>query len=92
MIIKIIKEHTKAGENENVTNEQVLAWVRKVDAQKAKSTILSRLSETKDFGKISMRKRVNRQRGTTASTDQNACEAKMQLLWLQPSAQTMPSI
>ena len=45
-------------ENENVRSEQILALGRRVKAQ---SAILKHLNETKDFDKISTRKRVQRQ-------------------------------
>ena len=57
MIIETIKEPTKM-ENENMTSEQVLAWARIVEAQKAQSAILKQLNETEDFDKISTRKSV----------------------------------
>ena len=48
-------------ENEKLTSKQVLSLTRTVDAQKAQSAILKHLNETKDFDKISTRKRVQRQ-------------------------------
>ena len=41
MMIEIIKELTKAEENENVTGEQILACAERVEAQKAQSSIVS---------------------------------------------------
>ena len=61
MIVEIVKELTKMGENENVTSEQVLTWTRTVAVQKAQSAILKHLNETKDFDKTNIRKRVQRQ-------------------------------
>ena len=45
MSIQIIKELTKIEENDSVTNEHVLAWARRVEAQ---SAILENLNETKN--------------------------------------------
>ena len=44
MSIKIIRELTKIEDNEN---EQVLAWARRVKAQKVKSAILENLRKQK---------------------------------------------
>ena len=58
MSIEIIKKLVKLEENDNVTSEQVLTWARRVEAQ---SAILENLNETKDFDKIFVRNRVQRQ-------------------------------
>ena len=42
-------------------SEQVLAWARRVEAQKAQSAIIENINETKDFDKIFARNRVQRQ-------------------------------
>ena len=52
MSIKIIRELTKIEDNENITSEQVLAWAKRVEAQKTQSAILEQLKETKDFDRI----------------------------------------
>ena len=60
MIIDIIKEHAKIKENENMTSEHLLACARRAEVQKAKSSILKNLNETKDFDKTSTSKGVQR--------------------------------
>ena len=56
MVIKIIKEITKMGENEKMTSEQVQVLARRAKSQKAQSAILKHLNQTKDIDKISTRK------------------------------------
>ena len=51
MMMEIIKELTKAEDNENVTSDQILPWARRVEAHKAQSAIVGKLSNTKDFHK-----------------------------------------
>ena len=48
MSIKI-RELTKKKDNENITSEQVQAWAKRIQVQKAQSAILDNLKETKDF-------------------------------------------
>ena len=46
MMMEIIKEFTKTEKNENVKSVQILAWMRRVEAQKTQSAIISKLGET----------------------------------------------
>ena len=52
MLAEIIWQLTKAEENKIMTSEQVLAWSKRVEAQRAQSAIINSLSETKDFDRI----------------------------------------
>ena len=52
MLVEIIKELIKTEESKDVTSEQVLAWAKRVEAQKAQSAIINSLKETKDFNRI----------------------------------------
>ena len=52
MLAEIIRELTKTVERTAVINEQVLIWVKRVEAQRAQSTIITSLSKTKEFNKI----------------------------------------
>ena len=61
MMIEIIKELTKPEDSENMTIEQILAWVRRVETQKAKSAIVSKASEIRDFNNIITGRKVQRQ-------------------------------
>ena len=67
MMIEIIKELSRTEENENVTSEKILLWARRVEVQKAQSSMVSKLHESEDADV-----------GATISTDQNACKTKMQ--------------
>ena len=44
MLEEIIRELTKTGESKYVTCEQVLTWLKRLDAQKAQSTIVNSLN------------------------------------------------
>ena len=52
MLAEIIRELIKAKESANITNEQVLGWAKRVEAQRAQSAITDSLIETKEFDKI----------------------------------------
>ena len=61
MLREIIRKLTKTEEGSDVTSELVLVWPKRVEAQKAQSTIIISLSETKDISKIKAVKRGQRQ-------------------------------
>ena len=48
MLIEMIPKLTTMKETSIVTNEQVLAWVRQVKAQRLQTVILDSLTETRD--------------------------------------------
>ena len=52
MLIEILKELTKTEESTDVTIREVLAWAKRVEAQKAQSAILNSLNKRKDFDKV----------------------------------------
>ena len=52
MLAKLIRNLTKAKKSTAVTSEQVLVWIKRVEAQKVQLTIITRLNETKEFDKI----------------------------------------
>ena len=52
MLAEITRELTKAEESTAVSSEKVLVWAKRVEAQRAQSTIITSHSETKEFGKI----------------------------------------
>ena len=73
--------------------EQVLIWAKIVEVQRIQSTIITRLSETKEFDKINTIKGPQRHNlKKTSNMCINAHEAELQFLWFQPSTQTMPSL
>ena len=52
MLVEIIRGLSKAEKSTAVTSEQVLVWAKRVDAQRAQSTIITCLSKTKEFDKV----------------------------------------
>ena len=52
MLVEIIRELTKSNENAHVTSEQVLAWEKRAEAQRAQALVISSLSEEKEFDKM----------------------------------------
>ena len=52
MLVERISELTKAEENANVKSEQVFAWVKRAEAQRAQSAVINSLSEMKEFDKL----------------------------------------
>ena len=57
MLAEIIREVTKAEESTAITSEEVLIWHKRVEAQRAQSTIINSLSKRKEFGKDKDNKR-----------------------------------
>ena len=49
MLAEIIRELTKTDENMLVTNEQILAWEKRIGGQRAQAAIINKLSEVRDF-------------------------------------------
>ena len=47
-----IKELTTRRGNDTVTSENVLSWVKRVEAQRAQAVVMSTITETKEFDKI----------------------------------------
>ena len=52
MLVEIVRELTNIEESKDVLSEQVLAWIKRVKAQKAQSKRMNSLNETKVFDKI----------------------------------------
>ena len=46
MLEEIIKELTAANDNEQITSEGVLAWAKRVEAQRTQAAVLSTTTET----------------------------------------------
>ena len=51
-LAEIIRELINAEESTAVTSKQVLVWAKRVEVQRVQSTIITSLSETKEFDKI----------------------------------------
>ena len=72
-------------------SENVLVWAKRNEVQKAQSTVMSSITEAKEFDKIKTAKNVCKD-SLQRSTDKNADEADKQVLWKKPSPETMPGI
>ena len=60
MLGEIIKELTKVHENEEITSENVLSWAKRVEVQRAQSTIMNSLMEAKKFDELNALKMYTR--------------------------------
>ena len=93
MLAEIIKELTKTEKSKAVTSEQVLAWAKILEAQKAQSIIINGLNKTKNFDQI---KTIRRQRQIKRKVKTHACQSakkvELWLFWFQPSTQVMSSL
>ena len=52
MLEKIIKELTIARNDDHITSGGVLAWAKRVEAQRVQVAVLSTLTESRQFDKI----------------------------------------
>ena len=52
MLAEIIRKLTKCEENVTIPSETVLAWAKRVEAQRAQTAVISRLHELKNFDTI----------------------------------------
>ena len=91
MLTEIIRELTKAEERTAVTTEQVYVWAKRVEAQRY--PVHNNNQSKKNKGVLEDK---DNKRGTetqcekTTNMCQNLAKAELQLLWFQPSTQTMP--
>ena len=61
MLGEIVKELTKVHENEEITSEKVLSWAKRIKAQRAQSTIMNSLTESKEFDKLKVAKNIHKE-------------------------------
>ena len=52
MLDEIIKEVTTIRGNDTVTSENILSWVKRIEAERAQAVVMSAITETKEFNKI----------------------------------------
>ena len=57
---KIIWELTKIHENEEMTSNNVLSWVKRVKVQRVQSIIMNSLTEAKEFSKLKVVKNMHK--------------------------------
>ena len=70
MLEEIIKELTTARNNDHVTSGGVLAWAKRVEVQRAQVAVLSTVTESRQFDKIKVSRKV-RERNTTMLMQQS---------------------
>ena len=58
MLEEIIKELTATKNNYHITSAGVLAWAKRVEAQRAQAAVLNMLTESRQFDKIKISKNV----------------------------------
>ena len=56
MLGEIIKEITTIKRNDTITSGIILAWVRRVEAQRAQAAVMNTVTESKEFDKIRIAK------------------------------------
>ena len=54
---KIIKEITAAKDDDQITSEGVLAWAKRVEAQRTQAAVLNTITELRQFSKVKIMKK-----------------------------------
>ena len=57
MLEEIIKELTVTSNDDHITSGGVLAWEKRVEAQRVQAAVLDTLTESRQFNKVKMAKR-----------------------------------
>ena len=60
MLEEFIKELTAANDDEQITSEGMLAWAKKVEGQRVQATVLSTVTESRQFDKVKIVKEGKR--------------------------------
>ena len=58
MLEEIIKELTAANTDDQITSEGVLAWAKRVEAQRAQAAVLNTITELRQFDKVQIIKKA----------------------------------
>ena len=58
MLEEIIQELTVTSNDDHITSEDVLAWAKRVETQRAQAVVLNTLTELRQFDKIKKSKRA----------------------------------
>ena len=80
MLGEIIKELTHICENEEITSENVLSWGKRVEVQRAQSTIMNSLMEVKEFVTQNS-KRAQTRKALEGTCRQKCPKTNMEILW-----------
>ena len=65
MLEEIIKELTTARNDDHITSGGVLAWAKRVEAQRAQAAVLSTITESRQFDKIKVSRKVRESKAKT---------------------------
>ena len=57
MLEEIIKELTVTSNDDHIMNRGVLAWAKRVEAQRVQAAVLDTLTESRQFDKVKISKR-----------------------------------
>ena len=87
MLEEIIKELTAPNNDDQITSEGVLAWAKRVEGQRVQATILSTITELRQFDKVKIVKKVKED--NTTPTRHNRSVASMQILWQATHAEAV---
>ena len=102
MLEEVIRELTSRNNDEQTTSEGVLAWVERVEVQRAQASILSDITESCQFDKIKMVQRSkggqDKQTPCTTSNRQpcrycggiHMCEGTRYDVWLVYDSTSIP--
>ena len=58
MLEEIIKELTAAKNDDHITSGDVLAWAKRVEAQRVQAVVLNTLTESRQFDKVKISKKT----------------------------------
>ena len=89
MLDEIIRELTSRNGNVQTTNEDMLAWAKRVEAQRAQASMLNDITETKAFDKV---KKETESKDTQGKEAHIATKMTVQILWGKSSTKAMPSM
>ena len=65
MLEEIIKELTVTKNDDHMMSGDVLAWAKRVEAQRAQAVVLNMLMDSRQFDKIKLSKKVKENRTRT---------------------------
>ena len=64
-MLEMIKELTATKNNDHITRGGILAWAKRVEAQRPQAAVLNMVTESRQFDKIKISKRVKDDRTRT---------------------------
>ena len=91
MLEEIIKELTATKNDDCITTGGVLAWAKRVEAQMAQVAVLNMLTESRQFDKVKLFKKVKEDKERTL-VHQTKPQQPSRYCGGDPPAKTMPSV